>query len=88
MTHQYRCTTQLCRKRRTLPKKLELYVRVIKCKTCGGRLKPSCDKIRTKARTCNCDGYHFPHHKGTEPWCVSSKREPTEQEYQDRSGHH
>lgn len=42
------------------------------------------ERIRTHRRTCTCDGYFFPHHKGTEPWCINAKIGPDDQDYEDR----
>lgn len=58
---------------------------------CGGNLhRYKRDKIRNKIRGfCHCDGYAFkdaPHRKGTAPWCIHSKREPTQEEYEERYG--
>lgn len=63
------------------------YIRKPKCKPCGGNLKPDNWQIKkNKEATCRCDGYKFPHRRECAPWCQHSKREPTEQEYQDRYG--
>jgi len=77
-----------CRSRRSLPKMLAFYVKEPKCLACG-RNTLTLDKHRMKkevgpeANNCFCDGYHFPHRKGSK-WCRDSTSPPTEEDYQDR----
>lgn len=67
MIYNYRCSHRHCRKRVTLPRPLEWYIREPKCKACGRRqLKHDPEVARRHAReTCHCNGVHFPHRRGT-----------------------
>ena len=86
MTYPYRCTTHACRARKTLRKHIHQYIREPVCK-CGGRLSfDRTTRARDKKRTCICDGYYYPHHSGTEPWCIDAKIGPTEEDFKER--HH
>ena len=88
MTYNYRCTRKGCRSRKTLKRKKEEYIRTPCCPVCGGNLSHDPEpRRRSKRDRCLCDGYPFPHRRGTAPWCVDSQREPTEQEYQERYGY-
>lgn len=84
MTVNYRCTSTKCGKPRiTLKKRKELYVRTPTCPSCGGNIAlQRKDKLRNTARVCNCDGYPYPHHKGTKPWCVVSEVTPTNEDWE------
>lgn len=87
MGYQYRCSKDDCRARITLRKKLEQYVRDKLCPGCGkDSLKPAYikERIRNTKRACRCDGYIYPHHKGTAPWCIHSNRLPTNKEHEQR----
>lgn len=88
MTHHYRCTLKnTCGARATLPKQIELYQRRPTCPSCKKdtlKIDPAVDRWNKKQGTCNCDGYHFPHRKGTAPWCDHSATKPTDQDHQDR----
>lgn len=86
MSYNYRCSVSECRKRRTLRKKIELYMRRPKCPSCGAdslKYDPT-EKIRTKSRTCRCDGLFYPHHKGTSVWCDHHPTGPTDEDWQER----
>lgn len=75
----YRCSRRTCRTRISLPRKLQDYIRVPKCRDCGGEL--SIDKCRMRNKklrlskrtdpgpTCECDGAHYPHRKGSVELC-------------------
>ncbi len=88
MAYNYRCSfRQTCGARKTLPKKIERYAKAPLCPSCGADSLQSVntkEKARNKRRTCRCDGYHFPHHKGTEPWCLHAARGPTQEDNEDR----
>ena len=85
MTYPYRCTRGNCRKYVTLKKKKEWYIREPKCPVCKGNLnhRPWYRK-HDKERTCKCDGIHYPHRKGTEPWCDHAKVGPTDEDWEER----
>lgn len=61
-----RCSKAKCKARRVLPKHPDDYVRLPKCKGCGG--KKYLVVKRNKQLTCHCDGYWFPHRDGSK-WC-------------------
>jgi hypothetical protein len=89
MSYPYRCSIKrTCGARKVLPKPIEMYTetRRPKCPACKrNTLKP--DKWRKetdKKRTCLCDGYPHPHHRGTEPWCQHAKIGPVDSDYQGR----
>lgn len=86
MTVNYRCTKQKCHRQRiTLRKPKEQYAKDPVCLSCGTpTLGIAKEKERTKKRLCRCDGYPYPHSKGSTPWCRESKREPTEYEFKER----
>lgn len=88
--YRYRCARRSCRARVTLPRKMEQYARPPRCHSCGCK-QLTLDVYRHrvelhKSRTCHCSGYPFPHRTGCQPWCINSKRLPTEQERADRYG--
>ncbi len=86
MTHVYRCTHDDCRRRVILARRVEKYFRKPKCHGCGREITGREDRAlyRQRAReTCTCDGYHFPHRRGS-IWCNHSARRPTEQQYEQR----
>lgn len=86
MNYKYRCGRGACRKIYTLSKPLSHYVREKKC-SCGGTLHDySCDRKRNKARTCHCDGLHFPHKKGSSVWCSEHPTGPSEEDQMERYG--
>lgn len=66
MGYNYRCGRSTCRQRVTLKRRINEYVKSVSCKACGGTLHhdPSV-RARSKALVCHCDGYHFPHRKGS-----------------------
>jgi len=83
--YNYRCTHRHCRKRTTLKHHKEWYIKTPHCKVCGGNIKHDPHvKIASKKNVCFCDGYHFPHRKGTEPWCSKAKIGPCEEDQEDR----
>jgi len=86
MSYLYRCRHVNCRQRRALPKLLEDYIRIPKCKGCGRESlrRDLYQEKRNKRLTCNCDGSHHPHQKGSIVWCVDSKVKPTDEDYEDR----
>lgn len=87
MSYNYRCSKKsVCGQRRTLPKKIEEYVRRPKCLGCKRDSLTFDPAVRrqTKKRTCHCDGLHYPHRNGTEPWCNHAELGPTEDDYHER----
>lgn len=64
MTYPYRCSRETCKTRRSFARKIEEYIRVPRCRECGGtawRL----DTFQQNRKSCFCDGYHFPHREGS-----------------------
>ena len=88
MAYNYRCTDRRsCGARKTLKKQIERYIMVLLCPGCRKDTLKTVDakeKARNTRRVCKCDGYHFPHHKGTEPWCTQAPKGPTETDYEER----
>lgn len=85
MTYPYRCTSHDCRARRTLAKHKDRYQTEPRCEICGGNLVHDPEvRRRAKRDVCRCDGYHYPHRKGTEPWCEQAKIGPTEEDWKER----
>lgn len=85
MSYNYRCSRKACRARITFKRPIEDYARSKKCPACGGEtLKKTNDKQRNKRNKCTCDGWLFPHHKGTSVWCVHHPVGPTEEDFVDR----
>lgn len=78
MSYPYRCTRTTCRKRVTLPRRKEDYVREPRCRVCGGSI--NLDKHvrpRDRALTCRCDAFPFPHRAASSPFCVDHPTGPT-----------
>lgn len=75
---RYRCSRRACRARRSLPRRIEEYVREPKCRCCGARLTLDVTRQRKGAsegrRTCYCDGAHFPHREGSLLLCRHSTK--------------
>lgn len=94
MGYPYRCSKQGCRKWVSLRKRIEDYVRKKKCPVCKNdslKSRVESERKRNKIRACYCDGWHWsikggPHKKGSAPWCIHSKRMPTEEEIIERHG--
>lgn len=87
MTYNYRCTRDRCRRRVTKRRRIEEYVHDHhrRCPACGGNLSfDPAPRRQTKRRTCRCDGYHFPHHRGS-MWCIHYEGELTEEDLRDRA---
>ena len=51
-----------CRTQSTLKRHPDSYIRIPKCKKCGGTKYWVINPTRTP--TCYCSAYHFPHHFG------------------------
>ena len=86
MTHVYRCTHELCRQRVILRRIKERYFRAPKCPACDRVLTGKEDKavkLQRKRLLCGCDGYHFPHRKGSK-WCTFSTRPLTDADHIER----
>lgn len=84
MRYLYRCSKEACKVRRALKRQVEFYLREPKCKRCGSRLR--LDKHRmheTRAQRCHCDGYAFPHRKGSK-WCRFYAGVLTDEDYAQR----
>jgi len=78
MSYPYRCTRRTCRKRVTLKKHKEAYQRPKYCHECKGNIKfDRWQKAERKKSKCLCDGYHFPHRKGS-LWCREYKGKLTD----------
>ena len=65
----HRCTKSDCRKRVSLPRRYDEYLRPPKCPGCGrvGTLSPATnlkDHERTTRLTCKCGGIPWPHRRG------------------------
>ncbi len=93
MSYNYRCSARKCQRRRTLKRKIENYIRVPCCLSCGSSLRDVTADVRkyTQQRLCKCGEVHgekgaYPHRKGTEPWCKYAKIGPTAQDWEDRYG--
>lgn len=87
MSVPYRCTHRGCRRRVTLARRIEKYLRAPKCPGCNRPLagRPDMAKRREAKRLrCGCHGYHFPHRRGSGCWCDHSKRRPTDADYEAR----
>lgn len=86
MTHVYRCTHNNCRKRVILAYRLNHYIRKPKCPCCKRELTGSVDRAliaQRRREVCGCDGYHFPHRRGSK-WCQLSTRPITDADYAER----
>ena len=87
MRYHYRCSTDTCRKRVTLNKPIGMYVqrKYRVCPSCKGHTLKECPSVNkwNKANTCRCDGYHFPHMKGSK-WCFKNTKPLTDEDYEDR----
>lgn len=84
MSWPYRCTKERCKVRRALRKKKELYVREPTCDACGSPLRLDVyEQKQHKLKRCLCDGYHFPHRRGSK-WCVHYTGVTTDEDWQDR----
>lgn len=88
--YRYRCSRQACRTRRTLPRRLEQYVREPRCRCCGGSLTLDVYRQRKGASegrpTCYCDGVHYPHREGGTVWCRHHPTGPTDRDFIERYG--
>ena len=67
MAYNHQCSHRHCRKRITLARPIEQYIREPKCPACGRKqLKfDPAPRRQTMQRTCRCGGVHFPHRIGT-----------------------
>ena len=88
MAYNYRCSIRrTCGARKTLPRPIERYSKPPVCPGCGQDTLKSVnatEKARNKRRRCRCEGYPFPHSRGTEPWCDHAAHGPTQEDYEDR----
>lgn len=84
---RYRCLK--CWTRRTLPRRVEEYVRKPKCLGCGALLTYE-DKYRQntelKRRPCECGDPVFPHRPGGSVWCQRHPTGPSELDQEERWG--
>jgi hypothetical protein len=86
MRYLYRCTHSDCKKRHSLSRRLEQYRRRKRCVDCGRCLTGKRDlepRRRSKANTCTCDGYPFPHRRGS-LWCNGYEKQRTEKQIEAR----
>lgn len=87
----YRCNKRLgdgvrCYTSHNLKRKIEQYIRKPRCNGCGALLTYR-DHFRerlNKQRKCGCDGYHFPHRKGSK-WCEDNRHNLTDKDYEGRT---
>lgn len=87
MSVNYRCTRSSCRKRITLKRRKELYVREPTCAVCGGNLSYDPEpKRRATLQVCHCDGLPFPHRSGTR-FCIHSDGPESEEDFRDMLRH-
>lgn len=91
MAYNYRCSKNSCRARVTRKRFIEEYV-IDKYKCCPVCRNESLKldrsvKIRSRSLRCDCDGYSFPHRRGTEPWCNHAVKGPDESDYRERYGY-
>ena len=88
MGYNYRCSIRRsCGASLTLKREINWYIKRPMCPGCGKDTLKTVnkrEKDRNKKRVCRCDGYHYPHSKGTEPWCKHSKRSPSDDDYAQR----
>lgn len=92
MSHPYRCTHANCRRRVTLRKPREWYVRKPRCPGCGRTLKGQRDsamRARDKRRACYCGkvpnsrGYAWPHRRGSIKFCEFSREPLTDDDFEE-----
>lgn len=85
MSFPHRCSKTGCRTRKALKRPIDQYIRRPLCPSCGqDSLKLDKAKQRENhSAKCKCDGYWFPHRKGS-LWCRHSTIVPTEEDYQTR----
>jgi len=82
----HRCSK--CRTRHTFRLRIEQYQRPPKCRNCGDThfyVDKWMLRRNTKADKCWCDGYRFPHRRGSK-WCNEFSGELTDADYGER--HH
>lgn len=87
MSVPYRCTHRGCRRRVTLPRRRERYLRAPRCPECRRELTGRPDmamRAAAKRNKCGCSGYHFWHRKGSGCWCDHAKRKPTDADWRAR----
>lgn len=83
----YRCTHDGCRQRVSLARPREQYTRDPRCPACGLVLTGRRDRepqLRATRDRCGCDGYAFPHRRGSGCWCTHSTRMPSDADYEAR----
>lgn len=72
---RYRCAG--CKKRISTENDMSHFF----CSKCGSaKAYPSFERV------CRCDGYHFPHRKGSK-WCIHSAVKLTEDDFRERSAY-
>lgn len=83
---KYRCGRGKCRAIYHLPKPPEAYRKEKRC-DCGGKLHDyTYERKRNGRKVCHCDGWPFPHQKGSSVWCQERPTGPTEEDYLERYG--
>lgn len=86
MLYRHRCGK--CRARQSLKRKANEYLPEKQC-ACGGKL--NIDRYRHKhevgrnANPCRCDGYWFPHRRGS-LWCNENVKGPSKEQINERYG--
>lgn len=88
MTYRYRCTRDGCRKRVSLRRLKEQYIRTPKCPGCNRDTlhRDTARQRESKKNRCWCNGYHFPHRQRSAPWCDYAVRMPSPEEMSQRQG--
>ena len=88
--YNYRCSIRrTCGARKSLKREIDWYIRRPMCPGCNKNTLKSVnkkEKLRNKARACDCGEYSHPHSKGCEPWCKFAKIGPQEEDYIARCG--
>jgi len=80
----FRCTSKKCRIR--FVRYTRKVAEDIKCPACGGKVSDRTEEVRKSRKResiCKCDGWWFPHRKGSK-WCVFYTGEYTEEDYKER----
>ncbi len=77
------CRCRICGARQTKPRHPDEYVIGPVCTRCGRRNTLRIDKWADskpwRRDTCRCDGYHFPHRRGS-LWCYHNPAYPVDED--------
>ncbi len=89
MSYRYKCIKTIngkqCDTRISLKRRVELYKIKPKCPRCNNQIHYR-DRARERESTadkCGCDGYHFPHRKGSR-YCVENIKNLTDVDHEER----